>query len=386
MSNVLLTCVDLTVDRSLPGEVYRQIADKIRSAMSRGDLKPGEQLPGVRETARLFGVSTTTAHKAYAQLSKEGLLYRRRPRGTFVSSSVRLAEARPRVQVASFLPLTALFSLFSDIVRALSQQLHVLGLDLTLKDDYDWSRAEFLDHVRRLDREGAAGLVLYPSGPCLDGADLDEVLGDLRAPVLLVNWGAPTGFHAVAVDETQGVALAVRHLYVLGHRRIGYVDFVPTRPSWHLDVRRKAFLETCRTLGVTVAQEDVYACRLADWGDTRLVHPAWRRELAGWLQRADRPTGLACFNDTMAVTAWAAADDAGLRVPEDLSLVGFDNEVFAESWRHPLTTIDPRCEEVGRIAAQRLAALIEGRTDRKAPQCTRVTPRLVIRESTAEPR
>jgi DNA-binding LacI/PurR family transcriptional regulator len=181
----------------------------------------------------------------------------------------------------------------------------------------------------------------------------------------------PGGLDVVASDEAAGGRLAADHLIGLGHRRIVHV----TGSGGPAAVRRAA----------TVA-------RMAESGIEPLVVGAGpTSEQTGYqaTRRAleERPDLTAVFaaNDVMAMGAIAAVLEAGLRVPEDVSVVGNDETPLAASPLLRLTTVDPHNDEVGRLAANRLVELI-GAAERPEPTRALVPPSLVVRSTTAPPR
>jgi LacI family transcriptional regulator/LacI family purine nucleotide synthesis repressor len=101
------------------------------------------------------------------------------------------------------------------------------------------------------------------------------------------------------------------------------------------------------------------------------------------LSLPERPTALFCANDLVAIGALKSAYNAGLRVPEDLSLVGFDDVPYASNSIPELTTVSLKCYDVGKSAAEHLHQMI---TKNKVSRKTKIRPELVIRESTAPPK
>jgi DNA-binding LacI/PurR family transcriptional regulator len=99
------------------------------------------------------------------------------------------------------------------------------------------------------------------------------------------------------------------------------------------------------------------------------------------LDRPDRPTGVVCFSDAFALATIRAAESLGLRVPEDVSVVGFDDSVLAAASRPPLTTVHQEVPAKGRAAVEAIAELMDGRK----PEPVMLPTTLVVRESTAPP-
>lgn len=172
----------------------------------------------------------------------------------------------------------------------------------------------------------------------------------------------------VANDDAQGVRLAVRHLLELGHRRIAHV--VGTGRVGEL--RRQSYESEMRAAGSIpfLALGD-----MTESGGQRAAH----RLLRG----PDRPTAVLAANDLSALGVLAVADELSLRVPQDLSLVGYDNTSLARIRHLSLTSVDNASAAVGSQAAE---ALVRRMAVPDAEATTRLLPpRLVVRNSTAPP-
>lgn len=201
-------------------------------------------------------------------------------------------------------------------------------------------------------------------------ADL-EVPADVPVVVAGVRALAPGGVDVVASDEAAGARLATEHLLALGHRSVAHLS---------------------GTGGSAAARRDATMTRLVAAGiDPVVVGTGDTSDQAGYaLTRellVNRPsvTGVLAANDVMAMGAIAAVRALGLRVPEDVSVIGHDETPLAASPLVDLTTVDPHNAEVGRLAALRLVSLI-GVVGRPTPEVTRVPPTLVVRSTTAPPR
>lgn len=204
-----------------------------------------------------------------------------------------------------------------------------------------------------------------------------ERLDAAGVPVILLNthsWphGRPLGKQtlSVRVDDVHGARLATRHLLALGHRRIGHV----TGPAGHspTDDRLAGYNTALAEAGIT--PDPALVCM----GNGRLDAGVAAMPLFCGL--ADRPTGIFCYNDMTAIGLLAAARRAGLAVPHDLAVVGFDDIPFATYTSPPLTTIAQPKFEMGQRAMQMALALMSGQTDEM--QDVVLLGRLVARETT----
>lgn len=172
----------------------------------------------------------------------------------------------------------------------------------------------------------------------------------------------------MAGDDERGALLAAEHLIGLGHRRIAHIAGYGAVG----ELRRRSFEATMRRHGLA---------------DQVLVEPSDMTEEGGYrttvrlLSRPDRPTAVFAVNDIAAIGVLSAAEELGLRVPRDLSVVGYDNTSIARLRHVWLTSVDNSSHEVGRRAAQCLLKRFEGAGG--AGRVQLATPTLEIRGSSA---
>lgn len=177
---------------------------------------------------------------------------------------------------------------------------------------------------------------------------------------------------AVVPDEHQLAALVADELCSLGHERVGLVTIAP---SLEAETRLAGFRAAWERQGR--AADDLLVHVSADFAATTAGGLDGALAL---LDRPDRPTALACFNDRMAMGAYEAARRLGLRIPEDLTVIGHDNlEPIAESLHPALTTVAPPHQEMAEKAVE-LALAADG-----APETLSLPGDLVRRQSTARP-
>ena len=198
------------------------------------------------------------------------------------------------------------------------------------------------------------------------------IVEDRRLPVVVLDGRARPDDPSVDIDEEAGAAAAADHLLELGHRRLAIVGFPPhgnTGSNLTTERRRAGYLSAIRAAGIdpgTVLQVEGSAY---DRAETAVVA---RRILL----RPDRPTAVLAMSDEMAVAVIDAAIGAGLRVPEDLSVVGFDDTAVARD--RSLTTVHQPHAEKGAAAVR---MLLEPNGDRRIT----FPVELVVRASTAAP-
>jgi LacI family transcriptional regulator len=203
------------------------------------------------------------------------------------------------------------------------------------------------------------------------GEMLARLLGG-EVPVVLAGRGLPGGcYSSVLHDDLAGGSLAGEHLLALGHRRVaqlpGPVDIEP-------------FLRRAEGFSAALAASGVEAIRGPGPGSVTPAFEEGRRMMSGLLGLPAGPTGVFVHSDVMAVGALDAIAAAGLRCPEDISVVGYNNVPMGRFVAPPLTTIEMPAEELGAEAARMALAAIE---DAAAPRRVVVLPaRLIVRRST----
>jgi DNA-binding LacI/PurR family transcriptional regulator len=261
---------------------------------------------------------------------------------------------------------------YTTVLSGVDKILAASGYDVVLYDLQHSSRTRRLFHQRLLRRRVDGLIVLSTEFTESEYAQFDA----LGIPLISVG-GFVSGLPRIGVDDVAVMRAATRHLIDLGHTRIGLVGGTDVEGlNQDVPVRRAEGWE--REL-----QAAGHAIR-PDWvvsGGFRL--PPAKHAVAELLAvtGSDRPSGLVCMSDEMAMGAILAIREAGLSVPGDISVVGIDGHPFAESFG--LTTYVQGVEEQGRMAAERMVALLSGQL---ATFAGAVTPHeLIVRSSTSPP-
>ena len=197
---------------------------------------------------------------------------------------------------------------------------------------------------------------------------LPAILGDV--PIALSNcYCADSRVAAAVPDEERGGNEATRHLLERGHRDVAYVSNIDDIPATH--GRLAGYRRALHEFGLPFREDRVRYLPSVQEGGYDAVMSLMR-------QSGERPTALFCFKDRMAMGAYAALQDLGLRIPQDISVVGFDNqELIAAHLRPPLTTLRLPHYEMGRWSVEALLGKV-GTPSRTLIHCP-----LIERESVA---
>jgi DNA-binding LacI/PurR family transcriptional regulator len=223
------------------------------------------------------------------------------------------------------------------------------------------------EYLRLLMGRGAEGLIA-----------IDTALHhELPIPVVAVAGHKKiSGVTNVVLDHKRAAELTLRHLYQLGHRQVAFMRGHPF--SSDSDDRWRSMVATARELDLEIRPELTIQLE-RDLTSPELGYPVVQQ----LLQHRQRFTAIVSFNDIAAIGAIRALQDANLRVPEDVSIVGFDDIHIAAYHNPRLTTIRQPLHDMGETAARILLRRIQGFKD--YPEEFAVPPELIIRETTAPP-
>lgn len=194
-----------------------------------------------------------------------------------------------------------------------------------------------------------------------------------HVPIVLVNGNLPkSGLHRIYTDEAEGAALAAKHLIALGHRDIGFIGGMDETSTTQLKV--KAVKRELKENGLELHKEWL---RLGEFSV-----PGGRHLMNQILDLEHRPTAVLCVNDFTAIGAVKAAVEHGLRIPEDISIVGFDDSPLSTAVIPELTTVSQNTVELGKLAVEMLHQMVNGEKSKKQ---IKLQPQLVVRNSTGKP-
>ena len=339
---------------------------------------PRRRRPTIEDVARLAGVSKGAV--SIALNGHAGVADATRAR---ISEAARTLSWRPSLRARALLAsrsfalglvisrppeLLAADPFFPAFIAGVESILASRGLALVLQvvdGDPETEAASY----RRLAHDGRVDGVLLTDLRIDDPRF--EWLTELELPAVAVGRPSPgCPFPWLDTDDREGVRQAVRHLIALGHRRIahvggapGYVHSADRRRAWEDELREHGMEPQLFVAGDFTGQGGALATRQL-------------------LESRARPTAIVYANDLMAISGMSVAIDAGLALPDQLSVVGFDDIPLAAYVRPALTTVRQDATDWGRAAARSLVALVEGEP---LPAVTLTPVIFVERASTSAP-
>lgn len=329
----------------------------------------------IRDVAARAGVSSTTVSHVINKTRPVSDDLRTRVEAAmaelgFQPNALARSLRRKRTHTLGMIVPDSANPFFAEVGRGIEDTSFASGYSIILCNS-DGDRNRELLYLDLLVQKQVDGVLLVPTG---DHAELAAHLRTRNIPVVVIDRDVSDApIDRAYIDNVAGGCVATRHLLDLGHRRIGYIGGPP-----HLSPvpgRGAGYLRALEEAGIPI--------------DDRLIVAGSFQDVGGYegtqslLALPDRPTAIFAGNDLMAIGALAAAHDANIAVPAELSIVGFDDIHLAGYINPPLTTIAQPKYELGVIAAELLLARLSDPD--LPPQRRLLQAHLVVRHSTAAP-
>jgi DNA-binding LacI/PurR family transcriptional regulator len=360
-------------DPAVQQSKHRRVFDHLLASIQSGELKPGDRLPSEAELGKLFDASRITVAKAVHDLQRMGLVTRRPGAGTHV-----LAEDRPGGRTFGLLiPELGLTEIFEPICNGM-MRTHFARPDALL-----WGNSSLSVHdsakaaeqmVQSFISQKVAGVFFAPLELISDkdaaNRRIARALDRAQIPFVLLDrcympYPERSAHDLVGVDNRRAGYLAAAHLLERGARRLVFLaeEFAANT----VDARITGFYEALRVHGIK-----------PDW------EPVWRgspqdETFVRRMLDATQPEGTICANDLTAARLMQMLLSLGIRVPEDIRIVGMDDVRYATLLPVPLTTIHQDCAGIGAVA---MATMLERLEHPELPIRDVLVPvRLVVRRS-----
>lgn len=350
---------------------YLQLKELLKDLMLSGKIAKGEQLPSENELSLKFSLSRHTVRQALNILQQEGRISRERGKGTFCT----IPETRHLVQNKTIAVLTTYISdyIFPHIIRGVDKILSSAGYTLILASTGNNSKAE-AKCLQNLINQNILGLIVEPTMSANENVNVSyyrelEKIG-IKYVMLHAKYEDLNPSYVI-IDDVIGGYLATNYLLKLGHVNIAgifkYDDMQGVK-------RKEGYSKALSEYGIRVNNDIIGNYNT----NNRTLYPyQFARRI---LNKANRPTAIVCYNDEIAFKVMEAVRDENLKIPQDVSIIGYDDSSMAMSSELKLTTINHPKEEMGIQAAKFLIDMIENKNYVNRPNFT-YKPELIVRSS-----
>lgn len=340
----------------IPEYLWKQVAGELINRLRNG--KSGDRFLSLREVCREYQVSLITAKRIFMELERSGYIRMAQGKGTFVVK--RPAGLTINLVLPGNMSLenhTVSLSFFFALMRGITAAAAEIGATLNACTAFTGMRGW----------KNSCLIILDPLA--LDGDLLKQIARNNY--VILYGHGPDEVSSTICLDIKKGIYLATRHLLSLGHRRIGLITGVISRP-WQT-LRFEGHLKALRGAGVKL-----------DWCLVKELIATGRNELDDAMRQLlalrNGPTAVVATTDLWALQILDYCRNNGVQVPQELSVTGFDNISEAEQSDPPLTTVDAQYYRIGQKAVEQVVNM--ARSGKHAREDIVMAPTLVERGTT----
>lgn len=366
---------------------YEQIMDDILLKIKNDDFSYEHPLCTEKQISEQYNVSRITAKRAITELEHRGILYRKRGVGSFVtrnvSNNLNNLSAVPKTNlqmVSLLLPFDITKGGLYDTINVINQHLNQKEIFLSLYIS-DISSKKEKDTLKLLLSQNISGLVYYPIKDKIHLNLINEFV--LRGiPVIVIDKSADCPYvHNVVSDNFEGGRLLTEHLVSLGHKNICFFTTSPIEDTSTIRNRFGGYLHQLKLSGITPnPQNIVYVpCRISE-NDFQGIENHFLLDTIKHIYE-NGSTAIIAENDFVAHFIKLCCNQLQLRVPEDISICGFDNTEFSKN--ASITTIQQDFSMIGEYVSK---ILLDSLSSPSVPiEKLSVPVELIIRSSTGVP-
>jgi DNA-binding LacI/PurR family transcriptional regulator len=366
------------MEQKTPAPLYQVIIEELKARIEDGDFEYDSPFCTEKGLCARYGVSRITAKRAVEELEREGRLYRKRGVGSFVVPRSERAEYRlpappPGADsraIALILPFNITQGGILKTIEAATAALTPARRYLTLHVSQLGAENERAMLQTLLDNH-TDGVVYYPSSAVLPTDVLDRFRAAGKPVVILDKPHENPGYSGVTCDNFEGGRLLTEHLLNYGHRSICYLSRYSPEEAGSVRDRFAGYARSLSDNGIAAPPRFV---RIDTPQDGMLDYPLLKHTVSAL--RRENVTAIECENDEVAFHVYMCCRSLSIRMPEDMSIAGFDNIHWATTGNARITTVE---QDFAGIGSETAALLLR---PNGAPARTVVPVRLVPRDST----
>lgn len=336
---------------AVPEAKYQKVINWITGEIVAGRLQPGDRLMSEEKMCKKFDLCRQTIRRATQELAERGVVTRVQGSGTYVGGVIPKIRKERYMNVAVVSTFYESY-IFPPTLRGIEKKLSESGytMQVSFTDNRISNEAVILKTL--LEKDNIDGLIVEPSKGALPNPNIKyyKEISDRHIPIIFFNDIYPVlQMPCVRLDDWEAAAKAAQLLIDAGHKKIAGIFKLDDgqghrRYSGYLDSIIKANLKT--------------HSRRIFWIDTELQQELAEQE-EYLFKRIEGCTGIVCYNDEVAIQVIDIALKRGIRVPDDLSVVGIDNSNLAEICKVPFTSFSHPKEKLGEKTADNLLKMID---------------------------
>jgi len=357
------------IDTRSPIPMYFQLKEILSEYILEKSLHKGDILPSIRDLIVKYNVSLPVVRQALIELQKEGIINIEKGKGSYIAK----IPSRPDIiKTKNILFLLCgrdfLDPYFSKVLAGVESEANLNGFSIiynSLNNHSHFSHA--------LERSDLTGIILT-------GEVTIDIVNKTKAgkiPFVLAGDMAqeglpPKDINTIANNDREGAYLATKYLIELGHKKVAMFTWFRWMYCWK--ERYSGYEKALHEAGFSIREDYIIECQ-ADTSEE--AYKAMRK----LLEKSDPPTAIFAGNDRYAKGAYHSLNKNGLKVPDDFSIIGFDDLAFAKDLIPPLTTIRANMEEIGRLSFGNLLKQIDDPDTKPARE---ILPATIIERSSCK--
>ncbi|MDP4095171.1 MAG: GntR family transcriptional regulator, partial [Bacillota bacterium] len=322
---------------------YYMLVEYLKEEILMGRVKPGEQIPSENELAEKFSLSRNTVRKAISILANDGYLYTEHGRGTYCMNRNRNRYGSKNIGV-----ITTYISeyIFPKVIQGIDSVLSGNGYSIMLKNTNNNTAKEAICLEDVLEKN-IEGLIIEPTKSALFSNNLKfyEAFDNQHIPYIFIHgyYQRLEGKSYVILDDEKGMHDAVEYLARLGHKKI--VGIFKADDIQGLN-RHKGYAKALNEAGLPYDPDEVIWFHTED----RDIKPC--NSIKQIIEANKRIDAIACYNDEIAFKVFEMLESMGIKVPENISITGFDDSYFSNNCPVKITTVTHPKESLGEMAAE----------------------------------
>ncbi len=362
------------MDQNIPQKElkYYRLMEDLKEKILSGEVKAGDKLPSENELSDKYQVSRQTVRKALSILENAGYIYARHGKGTFCSELVHHSGNSKNIAV-----ITTYLSdyIFPRVIQGIDSVLTREGYSIILKNTRN-SRSQEAKCLEELLQKDIDGIIIEPSKSQIycKHTNLYHKLDEFHIPYVFIQgcFAQMNDKPHILMDDCQGGYLITKYLIEKGHKNIIGVFKSDDIQGQN---RHKGYVKALQEAGISYDPDKI----IWFYTEDRVIHPY--ESIRSMAERKFPMDAVVCYNDQIAMKVIQALNDAGLQVPEDISVTGYDNSYMANNNGIKLTTIAHPQEKLGEMAAELLLKLLHNEEQTIMNKNILIEPEIVVGNS-----
>lgn len=365
----------MMIDAEKSTPKYLQLKEILKHYFRNEHYEVDQRIPSESELITQFNVSRNTVRQALAELANEGFIYKKAGSGSFFSGKTQENQKEQSYLIGVITPMISYY-IYPKIIEGIDDIASKKRYNIVLGNSKGLPEKE-LTCLQQILGKGVDGLLLEPAGGIHDihESKTYALVKQITIPVVFMDWviNDPECSY-VSLDDLEGGFRATSHLIEAGHRQIACVypdDHIPGLQRYH------GYRKALDTYNLRYNAQYDKAGTILRWNDPDYI-PILVKDLVELGD--DRPTAIFFFNDAAALRGYTVIREAGFTIPDDVSVIGFDDSEMGAIADVPLTSVIHPKYQIGKLATEILIEQLE-HPEGGLPQQMIINPTIALRNS-----